>query len=441
MGVPINPVPANPFLATAPAGGIAPAGGPFVGGVPAGIYGMNVMTVDQAAGGLAQIIPLEQPDMRPEIFVVNGNVSPITVFLNRLRRVVGGNQRHIWKVIEPMGEVDTVAGSVAVGAAGFTVGNPALLTANCVLRFISPDGEFWVNTVNQTTGAITGTWVVPLTAGVAAGATFIKLSNAHRHFDFPVPQPYPIEVQYSNYYQHHYHTELISRMTEAGRFPMLGPGGIKAQKRKMLEDEHFKEVEKTYIWGMQALDITGSNPAGFTHGLYSWATTIRHSNAGAPLTLRNFEDHITRFTINRIPDAAGPNGETNDEIIHFCGNRQIEQITRAARAAAVTNITSGKHPFGFFCTTITTANGTKVAIMKHPLFDQLGFYGMGLTVRMSGNRLAAAYHPACLGTKVGRPQTGTIPYLGTYGQFGYETISTLEVCDEEGTVAVLEDVG
>lgn len=397
----------------------------------AGIHAMHGTNLGQALGGVGQVVPLERYAIEKDIYFINWEAAPLTVYLNAkpMRRIVAANVQYRWKEQKPMPERDTAAGSASSALTTFTVNNINMWVDRDVVCCLSPYAQGWIVTggVNTATNQITVTWTHAPATPITPNTAIFKIGNAYYQHDFPINQPRTREVEYHNVYQSLYKYIAISEQALGGDYqlPIGGPWqkNLDAQKRDLLI-----EKEKTVNFGQQLLDqATGWSPAGFCEGLYSRCVTNRHSLQGNPLTRQLWDNYILALTINRTEKSNWR---------HFCSSRHLSQISNFS--AGLEQTTTFQNQFGMYITRYKHPAGPIVELVNNPLYDQLGLYGLGITLRMEAEAVALIQHKSCPGTI---RKDAVIPYRGTYIQAGYMDRFTFMVKDEEGHIGVLEDVG
>ena len=403
------------------------AGTPVTGGGWAGANAMNTATVGQAAGGFNQIVPAEYYAIDKEVFVINGESYPLTVFLNSnpMKRIVDADTIYRWKEQKPLPERDTASGSCAVGAAIIPVNNPTMYTIRDEIACLNPACQGWVTAVGALT--ITVQWTHAPVGAIVPNSVIFKLNNAHYQIDFPNTQPYTNEVEYHNTYQISEHDLAISSMAAAGnyQFPV---GGKWAHEMNMKREQHLVEKEKVLLFGQQLLNVTwGNSPAGFCEGLYYRCTTNKVSNGNLVLTRAGLDNYFARLFRNRA--GAKPSW------VHLCSSMQLSQISQLFYGMERT--TTRQNQAGMYITDYRHPEGPIVQIKRHPLLDFLGLDDLGITLNMDAKAVSLVHHKDCPGM---RRREAVIPYNGTYQQAGYQSIFTLKVADEEGHIGVLEDV-
>jgi len=414
------------------------AGVTVVGGGTGGLAGTNALqnvNTDQGAlGDLTSTYPWQKPPLRAEVYSIEAKAAPFMRFLNgpAMKVETSWGQRYCWKEQGPMPELDTIAGStLAIGTTVFVVSNPNLWTTHHVGVCLTPACSFWVQSVNYTTGALTVVWINAPAVPLTNAASIINISSAYRNIDTPTPQPWVEDVQLDNWYQRPRDFMVVSDVALRGKYnlPLNGdPWNWYLNRMKELHDE---KREKTFLFGMRGLSLTGNNPAGFMDGAYFLAATNFYTLAGAALAKATFDDYISVMRINR-PSLTG-------EIVHFVGTNQRRSISGFANAANVNqNLSPGDNELGVTVDTYYHPEGYKVGIVRHPLFDKLGLFGLGLTVILDPEAIYRVTHEVCPET---RRVDAIIPLATTMVMAGFESMETLCVCDEAGHLGVLADAG
>ncbi len=380
---------------------------------------LNVETTGQVA--------LELEDISPVIYTKNGDANPFSVLLETIpRKQSGWNDTHSWYEDVLLPQKDHLDGSLAQGATSFIVANGKKFSVNDTIWIRDADAEGWVTAVSGNT--LTVTWIAPAggpAAGVALGASIVRIGNANRQDSTQGIAPTTKETQEDNYFQDMRHVVAASLQHLKGKY-RVNPGDWENQLKKKGE-EHEIEKEKTLLFGQAAApaNLGGNSPVAFSRGLYYFNATYR-TVLGAALTRTTWDDFVV------VPTNARVMGQENWWC--FCSGRIQRQVSQFGYPYH--QVSTGAQEFGINVTKYLAPNGKTITMKAHPLFNTHGWDDLAILVNVSGDNLAYVYH-SDMDT---RQYEATIPYNRSARETMYKTVFCLECKGEDVNTAVLEDV-
>lgn len=371
-------------------------------------------------------IPACPYDISKVIYDKNFPSRPLTVLLNTMGTKKGWSERHRWHEDEMIDEMDTVVGSVVVGATTIIVTNPAWFMQYDVLAFTAYRAQCQIQTINQATGAIVVTWQWAPIVPIVPGATFVKIGNAHPEVSVHNAGPTTLPLEYENVFQdmRHGHAESDAHAADPTRFTQ------KDWQRQMRKkwNEHKREEEKTDWFGRMAYDtVTAATPIGFSQGIYYRCVTNRTNLAGAVLTQATLNTFLATTMLANIQE--------DQNWWLFCAegiNALVSQWMYPTERG-----TTDTHTFGMYCGRYRPPfRNTPVRVVTHPMFRWHGWNDLAVLVNMSKTNIRRVVRTR-FDTRL---YQSIMPFGLTARDQFWRTFFTLEFCGEDINIAVLEGV-
>jgi len=356
------------------------------------------------------------------------------------KRETMGRPDYQWAEIRPMPERSTVAGSVGSQATQIAVNiaDAAMITPKQTLRFFGAySSEFWVKTMDYTTGIATGAFVGTAPAApIPAGTAFIVCGTAYEQASFPQASARPQEVWHRVYHQFFRNMLTIADMAKEDEYQMPAGGYWRWLVQNILEPQHVMEVEKALNFGIGGYINGGvgtpiGSPVGFLNGLYSTALTQVHSCGGLALSRANFDAWLAPL----FRDVT----ENNGGWMILTGARGMSQITNFFTYYEIGTVETEADQAGISITKYKHNMGPVVKIIQHYMYDFVGRRDLMMAVRLTPDDTAIIHqrtHPTAVRYKEGRP-----PYEGSFSWGVYESNLTMQIAHEEQNLVVIEDIG
>ena len=138
--------------------------------------------------------------------------------------------------------------------------------------------------------------------------------------------------------------------------------GDKVAKNKQdAANFHAEDIERSILWGKQAIGIQNGEPFRTMNGVLSFITTNVQS-AGSTTDFNDIQEFLKGVFSRNIK------GQPNERIA-FCGNDTINVLNNIARIEGTINISAGQTEFGLQIYRWLTPFGN-ITLMTHPLMTE-----------------------------------------------------------------------
>lgn len=235
-------------------------------------------------------------DMDPTIQKLEDDAAPLVKFSRRVGQKSAHSPKFEWLESELHPRLTTLAASYTSGTSitvasgtgsyfkGYDVIRNDATGENMLVVGVTGD----VLTVQRAIGASNGYGGVSSTNSVGSSDNIIRVSNASAEGSKLPAIRIAKKVAKSNYVQD---IRTPFGFTEVMTNTDLYGGNEPAQEAKQKLIEHLREIEHTFFWGQQKIDLTGSTPRRFSGGLIDFIQTNKTPSAGT-LTQRTFDDFL-----------------------------------------------------------------------------------------------------------------------------------------------------
>lgn len=164
-------------------------------------------------------------------------------------------------------------------------------------------------------------------------------------------------------------------VTGTARAVQYHTGDIVAKNKADAALFHAEDIERSSIWGVQAIGTLNGKPWRVMSGIREqFSTNLKVQATNTPWTdIRDFLQGIFEQNIKGQPN----------ERIAFCGNTVIQVIDDDARLDSTINISPAQTDFGMKIKHLITPFGD-IVLMSHPLFNESPLFTKDLLVLHPG---------------------------------------------------------